>query len=421
MEGLSDKMEQICYPRVLIVNQQSMSKRNATGITLKSLWGEWPSESAHEIFTEPVQEEICQFESKCIHQTILQKISRSNVASSVNSSVKKNTSSLASKGSLKTVIRQGLVMGLDSQTIHLSKKEWKQIELFKPEVIYTLGASVSILNLVHTISERLNTPIVIHFMDNWPEHLQWENNPLCKLYHKRMLKCLNLCLQKSNVGIAISPIMAREYQKKFEIEFGYLMNSVDQKSFLCKKINREMNNYVYAGGLHLLRWKALKDIACAIKSNSKAQLSIYTSEENQKMYEEEFKGLPVVFYNFVDHEKIKDVYESADVLVHTEVDNPLLSGFFKYSISTKVPEYLSTGKPMLFFGPKSIGLFQYLQENKAAFVASTTEELNGCILKMQNEDLRCAIVNNALKLARINHSMQQAHNHLRSLITQACM
>jgi glycosyltransferase involved in cell wall biosynthesis len=413
-------MEQITYPRVLIVNQQSMLKGNATGITLTSLWGGWPSKLAFEIHTDPERHEHSIFKHECIHQTVLQKISRSKAANSVNSSVKKSSGDNQGRSTIKSTLRQGLVMMLDSQSIRLSKKEWNDIKAFQPQVIYTLGASVSVLRLVYLISEKLDVPIVIHFMDNWPEHLQWENNPLCKLYHNRMVKYLNLCLEKSNVGIAISPIMAREYQKKFEIEFGYLMNSVDQKSFMCKRINDEMNNYVYAGGLHLSRWKALKDIANAIKCNVNAQLSIYTSEQNRKMYEEEFKGLPVVFYNYVNHEEIMDVYESADVLVHAEVDNPLLSGFFKYSISTKIPEYLSTGKPTLFFGPKSIGLFQYLQENKAAFVASTTEELNGCITQIQNKDFRGAIVNNALKLASNNHSVQQAQIQLRSLISHAC-
>jgi len=413
-------MEQGKYPRVLIVNQQSISKKNATGITLKSLWDKWPSESAYEIYTDPVQEGLYRFESKCIHQTFLQRVARSDAASSVNSSVKKTANGSASNRSLKSIIRQGLVMGLDSQTVHLSKEEWDNIEQFQPEVIYTLGASVSILKLVNTISERLKIPVIIHFMDNWPEHLQWEDNPFCKSYHKSMLRYLHLCLQKSNLGIAISPIMAREYQNKFGIEFGYLMNSVDQASFLCSKANDEIRNYVYAGGLHLSRWKALKDIASSLKNNGSAQLSIYTSDQNRQMYEGEFGGLPVVFYNSVEHEKIMEVYEKANVLVHAEVDNPLLSGFFKYSISTKIPEYLSTGKPVLFFGPKSIGLFQYLQENDAAFVASTTEELNDCIQKIQKEDLRCRVVNNALKLARNNHSVQQAQKNLHSMICRSC-
>jgi hypothetical protein len=38
------------YPKVLIVNSQSMHKNNATGITLRSLFANWPSERVMELY-----------------------------------------------------------------------------------------------------------------------------------------------------------------------------------------------------------------------------------------------------------------------------------------------------------------------------------------------------------------------------------
>ena len=37
------------YPRILIVNDESIYKKNATGITLRSLLKTWPSERALEL------------------------------------------------------------------------------------------------------------------------------------------------------------------------------------------------------------------------------------------------------------------------------------------------------------------------------------------------------------------------------------
>ena len=46
------------YKRVLIVNKQSIYKRNATGLTMRSLWGDWPSDRIVEFHTfEPYLEE----------------------------------------------------------------------------------------------------------------------------------------------------------------------------------------------------------------------------------------------------------------------------------------------------------------------------------------------------------------------------
>ena len=43
------------YNRVLIINSQSMFKNNATGITLRSLWGNWPKDKILEFYSEPIQ------------------------------------------------------------------------------------------------------------------------------------------------------------------------------------------------------------------------------------------------------------------------------------------------------------------------------------------------------------------------------
>ena len=42
------------YPRVLIVNAQSIYKKNATGITLQSIWSEWDADCLLEIYSDPM-------------------------------------------------------------------------------------------------------------------------------------------------------------------------------------------------------------------------------------------------------------------------------------------------------------------------------------------------------------------------------
>ena len=44
-------MENRNYPRVLIINDQSIYKRNATGITIRSLFKNWPVDRVVEFHT----------------------------------------------------------------------------------------------------------------------------------------------------------------------------------------------------------------------------------------------------------------------------------------------------------------------------------------------------------------------------------
>ena len=106
--------------------------------------------------------------------------------------------------------------------------------------------------------------------------------------------------------------------------------------------------------------------------------------------------------------------------VHTEIESEKLKGFFKYSISTKIPEYLATGKPILFYGPRDMKLFEYLLQNQAALMASTKEELYVCVERLTSEENFTKMCENARCLAERNHcaskNQKALHNAIESVV-----
>lgn len=139
------------------------------------------------------------------------------------------------------------------------------------------------------------------------------------------------------------------------------------------------------------------------QTNGKGILDIFTSKDNIELYRSGFETLPVAFYEAVPHERIDEVYQKADVLVHTEIESENLKGFFKYSISTKIPEYLATGKPILFYGPRDMKLFEYLLQNQVALTAGTKEELYECVKRLVSDEDFTEMCENARCLAEKNH------------------
>lgn len=158
------------------------------------------------------------------------------------------------------------------------------------------------------------------------------------------------CIKRCKLVVTISSSMAEAYHEKFQKETLVLMNTVDLSKFKGPASKPTgITHFVYAGGLHLDRWKALKEIAEAIKeTDGKGILDIFTSKDSIELYHSNFKMLPVAFHEAVPHEHINEVYQKADVLVHTEVQSEKMKGFFKYSISTKIPEYLATENQFCF-------------------------------------------------------------------------
>lgn len=390
------------FPRVLIVNQQSLKKNNATGITLRSLWGAWPLENMIEVYLDEYETHVEYkegFKSCSLPANLLDKLAHSTSAKKLNSNLKKQD--IEKKGGFKSKLRETAVLALDMFRVSVPQHILNEIEAFKPEVIYTLGATISTLDLVYRLSEKFGIPVVIHYMDNWVEKLQWESNLIFPLYRKMLDSKLKKCLMRSTVGLAISPQMASAYSIKFNMPFFSVMNCVDVDTLVRSK--RKPGNpirFVYAGGLHLDRWIPLLQICKAIEETKvNAILKIYTSLENIQLYRDLFPS-HTIFHESVDHSKIHGVYQNSDVLVHAESENPLLSGFFKYSISTKIPEYLASGRVVLFYGPISMGLYDFLKSHGAAFVAGNYTELCENIKKISNFDGYDEVLNNAQNLVR---------------------
>lgn len=424
--SMSGNVQSSAYPKVLIINQQSMNKENATGITMRSLWEEWPVASMLEIYLDANEKHVTngkKFRTFTPSLNIARKFFVGNIGSKVNRSLKTNTPVLG-LSKTKKYLRQCCVCAVDSFPVGLSRAQAQMVDEFQPEVIYSLGASVATMQLAHKLSHRYGIPIIIHYMDNWPEYLQWEDNILLKPYARILRRYMDCCLKHSRNGIAISPSMAKHYTKEFELPFEVLMNAVDEPNmqFVSTTSLENSLHFVYAGGLHLERWKALREIAEAINTVCEnAVLDIYTPEKDRILYESCFSEVPVVFHQAVPHEQMKDVWASGNILVHAESSsNKTLVRFFKYSISTKIPEYMATGKPILFYGPKEMGLYEYLEENKVAVVAANKDELCNAIRQLMQEDVVNVVTRNAYNLVRMNHSAAYARKKLLDTVRMAC-
>ncbi|MCS5422122.1 MULTISPECIES: glycosyltransferase [Psychrilyobacter] len=414
-------MKKEVYPKILVVNLQSIFKNNATGITLRNILKSWPKDKLMEIHILPEEgKKLHKFKGTktvCTPKITFPLRALSNMAifKKTNSGLKKdqetsNTKVIRSGASRKESLRQCLCLATDLSSMYISNSLKEAVDNFNPDVIYTLGGSVSVMKLSQYFSKRQNINIVMHSMDNWQETLQWNNNRFLKPY-KAILDCWVKKTYKSSVrALAISPKMAEVYSQRWNIPHYMIMNSVDVNSMFCEtKVSSEIFSFVYAGGLHLERWKSLKDISEAIeivstKLNKKIILKIYTGKQNKDHYKKHFNPNFVQFYDFVPNEEIKSVFDKADVLLHTEQDNSQLYGFFKYSISTKIPEYLSSNRPVLFYGPRKLYLYKYLENEQAAYTAFNKDELILAVERfVQDNKLKNNLVKNGRMLAMKNH------------------
>ena len=172
--------------------------------------------------------------------------------------------------------------------------------------------------------------------------------------------------------------------------------------------------FTYAGGLHLDRYKPLLEVEKAIKEmDGNARLRICTSNRDRNKYQSLFDSRYTEFINFVPHNEVFRIYQSSDVLIHIESFAPDRMEYTKYSLSTKIPEYMASGKPILLYAPSSIAVFEYVSHGKTGLCAENREMLVESVKKLSKDrELRIQLGKNGIRCARENHSVATAQRIL---------
>lgn len=376
--------------RILIVNADRIEKDTPTGLTLRSLFNRYDNKFYYQVYLNEIGVEKPSpktMSMKCVFPVSL--LLRSNHASAKNEENKARLRSEISSNSLGAKIRKrlrrGLIIAEDLGPMLRSKIHWQEIESFSPDIVYSIGASVRAMKLAFQCSLRFDIPIVLHFMDDWPNAHQEELWSLEKIYRSILNRWLNRCLSRSTGGLGISPFMASEYQLKYKIPFSWA-GCVAERQFnnnSIKSISDRCKTMVYAGGLHLGRWKSLLEVEKAINEVApEYHLEIYTSKSYREMYEKKF-GSSTVFHEYVSRDTLSSVYASAACLIYVEnADDVRYEAYCRLSISTKLPECLASGTPLLFYGPRSLGVYEMLEKEDIAATADNPQSLQTAILKV---------------------------------------
>lgn len=397
------------FPRILILNSQSFNKNNATGITLRSVLSCIPKDKLLQVYrfkpwnptADTLDVNSIQIPPKSMPVSYLFK----NLFGAVTDVDKEpNKSSSNTKSYLRqNILKIAFKAFLDNSIIIPNKEFLSKVDLFEPEYIYTLGGGICIQKWAIFFAKRYKCKVVTHYMDNWRQTAFMEDKRLTFI-NKYLNKQLDVLEKRMRFGMVISEAMAEAYKSKYHHEYIPLMNTVD--SISVKDVKHDYLTIVYAGGLHLNRFKTLIEVENAIRSFQNVRLVVYSSKENIDAYKDLFHSEITTFKNAVNHKEIASVYESADILLHIEsFDNNDIE-FTKYSLSTKIPEYMMSGKPIICYAPLNIAVSQYINSSNAGICVESTNDFIEAVKTLTDKKTRLQYGCNGRKTANLNHSKQ---------------
>lgn len=411
------------YKKILIINSTQIGSNSGTGNTLKNIFNLIPNDKLLQIIIHPLEKNnhsnintiifgtevlgLTGFISKIIHKNAI------NVSSS-NVKTQNNCINIPKK-SFKHKLKEMFSGILDSLPLFY-EEIFKEVEKFKPDVIYTCAASIPIMKTALKISKKYNIPIVVHLMDDWPETI-YTSSILSKPSRLYALYLLKKIFRMSSINFVISEALGMKYKKIYGINYCVLMNPVVVNE-IEPTVDKNVISFLYAGSLGLKRDESLIKICKAIKilnnQGYNCKIDLYIPKtQNIEEIRTKFLEFDVTFHNYVPADKTRQLYRKYDVLVFSESFDKKLTLFTKYSLSTKIPEYLSSGRPILAFIPENLYSSYYLKENNAAVVANNENELLLCCKKMLDDKKFCnEISNNGYVLVKKNHSIESAKRKL---------
>lgn len=287
------------------------------------------------------------------------------------------------------------------------------VKKYNPDVIYTMSSSLRFLITVLKIKIQCKVPVLMHYYDNWRE---------CG---RQKLKNIILYFleDKKHGALVISDDMKEAYEKKYKRPYHtYMALNQFEKKEAIGYFSDGKRHVIYAGGLHLERYKMLLKIQEELRKRKNFVLDIFTLDSYINKYDSMFDSTITSFHPSVERATLIRIYQEADVLLHVENVNQENSEFIRYSMTTKIPEYLSSNKPVVCFSKQGTASYNFLKKYNAALFAENEQELSDVFEKIEKYSNEVSQTVNNGSIAYAEHfDIEKKRKELSELIKSICV
>jgi len=425
------------FPRLLIISHNTFSRTLNNGKTYSSIFQGWPSDKIAQLF---FQNEIPDFTicNNFYHITDEEMIKGSKHKIGKKIEETKTCSITKTVSPIHSYVRKKPKPIFNFlRNVAWSTGKWNNDKLnswldsFKPEAIFFVGGSNSFsYNITSFIANKFDIPVFLYYTDDYITEIK-TIDPFWWINYFWLKNVLNKLLEKVKTIFVIGEDMANEFSRKLDKKCIPIMNAVKIEEYLESRIKREVPQKVielaYFGGLHLNRWKTLLMIGDVIREindqkETKLNLNIYSGKIVEETLLKKFEiHSSILFKGSVTEKEIIDEMQKYDVLVHVESFDKEMIDKTRLSISTKIPEYLASGRVILGVGPQRLSSIKYLEKLGFTFIINKCDRkiIKQKLIELINEKNNFDdIGSRGIEIARTNHSIENNINIVRQIISK---
>lgn len=256
---------------------------------------------------------------------------------------------------------------------------------------------------LHRRYPKLN--LVFYVMDDWQGHHESHQLP----YSRRRRHLLREAIDRANTRFAVSREMAAHYEQTFGKSWSVVHNGVP-KSSLTTETNghKKRRQVMLAGDVNVFRFDAVIAFAEAIERyNQRRQQTIEfkVMGEVAEQHREPLAALKAAkLLSRRSHAECLAAMKAADLLYLPLAFCKRSARISLYSLPTKLPEYLASGKSVFFHAPKESAVFRVAERyNLTPRLATTDREALDAFVEEWAEGNQ----NGAESLARMKNALVQ--------------
>lgn len=285
------------------------------------------------------------------------------------------------------------------------------LDNFKPDVIlHSMEGYIHLNRIIKYAIAKTGAKAIGYI---WDDNFTYKQSTglgfyIYRYFQRRSLKSL---AKLTSAFFAISPQTKNEADAFFNISCKILTKpaTLEQDVHTGQYAKKDsLIRLLYTGNLGIGRDSSLKLVVEALsiinQNERKMELDVYT---NSQLSEEYISSVCSDFCRIhppVPQQRVFELQKHADILLFLEALTGKDSKTARLSFSTKITDYLSSGKCIFAIGNSEVAPMLYLKENKAAAIATSEQEIIEQLTRLiEQPSLISKYADNALSCARNNH------------------
>lgn len=306
---------------------------------------------------------------------------------------------------------------------------WKTKELddylddFRPDIIlHSMEGYIHLNRIIEYAIKRTGAQAVGYIWDDNFTYKQHRNlgYKIYRFFQRRSLKRLS---RKTAEFLAISPFTKSEADKFFHINCHVLTKPLSRIPTVTEYNGTLPIRMIYTGNLLIGRDRSLVRLCKALNEvNSKQNmicLDVYTKTILPDSVLAELQNSYCHIHKPIPQAEALEKQNEADVLLLLEDIDGKDAKVARLSFSTKITDYLSTGKCIFAVGNCDTAPMQYFIENKAAIVCDTDEKILLGLNQLKNTCTLNEYAQNACEAGKKNHDPESIRKLLFQVINNA--